>query len=116
VSVTVTVCRDCCCGTTRKHPGVDHDGQLALLRAGIADAGRVVVSECLLACERSNVMVVAPAPHTRGAGARPVWLSEVLTAEQTDAVAAWVREGGPGRAPIPELLAPLVSARPALLG
>ena len=115
MSVTVTVCRDCCCGTTRKHPDVDHDGQLDRLMDGIGDSGRVVVSTCLLACERSNVMVVAPAPDSRGAGARPVWLSEVLTVEQTDAVVAWVRAGGPGPAPLPAPLVGLVLERPALL-
>lgn len=115
MSCTVTVCRDCCCGTTRKHPDVDHDAQLAALRLGVAGAGRLVVSPCLLACERSNVVVVAPAPAARAAGARPVWLTGVLSPEQTDAVVAWVRAGGPGRTPVPALLEPLVGERPSLL-
>lgn len=115
MSCTVTVCRDCCCGTIRKHPDVDHDAQLAALRDGIAEAGRLVVSPCLLACERSNVVVVAPAAAARVDGARPVWLAEVLTPDQTAAVVAWVRAGGPGRAPLPLTLAPLVGERPALL-
>jgi hypothetical protein len=115
VSVTVTVCRDCCCGTDRKHPAVDHDGQLDQLRKGLAGAGRLVVSECLLACERSNVVVLTPAPAARPGGARPVWLSEVLTVEQTQAVVDWVRAGGPGRAAVPRLLEPLVGERPRLL-
>ena len=33
---TVTVCRDCCCGSARQHPAVDHDGQLSRLAAGLA--------------------------------------------------------------------------------
>jgi hypothetical protein len=115
VTATVTVCRDCCCGTTRKHPDVDHDAQLARLREGLAGAGRLVVSQCLLACERSNVVVVAPARAERARGARPVWLSGVLTPAQTDAVVGWVQAGGPGRAALPETLVPLVSERPALL-
>lgn len=115
MTATVTVCRDCCCGTLRKHPDVDHDGQLEALRDGVAGHGRVVVSQCLLACERSNVMVVAPGPAARHDGARPVWLDEVLTDEQVRAVAAWVRDGGPGRAALPGVLAPLVGERPALL-
>lgn len=115
MSVTVTVCRDCCCGTPRKHPGVDHDRQLDLLRDGVAGHGKVVVSQCLLACERSNVVVVTPAAQARAAGARPVWLSSVLTDDAASAVVDWVIAGGPGRAPVPPALLPLVSGRPALL-
>lgn len=115
MSVTVTVCRDCCCGTVRKHPDVDHDAQLDQLRTGLEGDGRLVVSECLLACERSNVMVVTPAPGARNGGARPVWLSQVLTGEHTQAVVDWVSAGGPGRAPLPGVLAPLVGERPRLL-
>ena len=32
---TVTVCRDCCCGSARKHPRVDHDAQLDPLPLGV---------------------------------------------------------------------------------
>jgi hypothetical protein len=112
---TVTVCRDCCCGSTRKHPGVDHDAHLEALRGGIAGYGRIVVSQCLLACDRSNVMVVTPAPALRRAGAGSVWLAEVLTTAHIHAVVAWIRAGGPGAAPIPAELAALRSDRPALL-
>jgi predicted metal-binding protein len=125
VSVTVTVCRDCCCGTKRKHPDVDHDAQLNQLREALntepadkgegAGTGRLVVSQCLLACERSNVVVVTPAPGARNGGARPVWLYMVLTDDQTSAVAEWVRAGGPGLAPLPGVLEPLVGERPSLL-
>lgn len=101
---TVTVCRGCCCGTERKHPGVDHAGQVAALRAGIGPGGRVRISECLDACEESNVMVVGPSADGRRAGARPVWLSGVLTEEKVGEVVAWVREGGPGVADPPGLL------------
>ncbi|MCW2506633.1 MAG: hypothetical protein JWO79_4917, partial [Actinomycetia bacterium] len=52
----VTVCRGCCCGTERKHPGIDHDGLLAAL----AEVGAVRVSDCLDVCEDSNVVVVQP--------------------------------------------------------
>jgi (2Fe-2S) ferredoxin len=101
---TVTVCRGCCCGTLRKHPDVDHAGQLARLTAGLGASGRVRVSDCLDACAESNVVVVAPSPAGRRAGARPVWLSGVLDPQLTDEVVTWVREGGPGVCEPPVLL------------
>jgi (2Fe-2S) ferredoxin len=104
---TVTVCRDCCCGTRRKHPDVDHDAQLEQLRSGLEGAARVVVSNCLLACELSNVVVVSPTPGARNEGARPVWLASVLTDSAVSAVVAWVRAGGPGVAPLPGVLTDL---------
>ena len=97
----VRVCRDCCCGTQAKHPGVDHDGLLARLRSGVAGSGRVDVTRCLLACDRSDVVVVSPSPAGRRAGGRPVWLAWVLDEGIVDAVAAWVRSGGPGVADPP---------------
>lgn len=114
MSVTVTVCRDCCCGTTSKHPDVDHDGQLATLRAGVEGHGRVVVSACLLACERSNVVVVGPTPEQRRAGVKPVWLSQVLAEWETAAVVEWVRAGGPGVAPLPLELVGKTDAEPSV--
>ncbi len=101
---TITVCRSCCCGTDRKHPGVDHAGQLVALREGIGPAGRVRVSECLDACAESNVVVVAPSPEGRRAGARPMWISGVLAPETVEHVVAWVRDGGPGVSDPPGLL------------
>jgi (2Fe-2S) ferredoxin len=92
---TVTVCRGCCCGTTGKHPGIDHAAQLAALRTELADTG-VRVTDCLDACERSNVMVVSPSPEGRRAGGRPVWLGQVLDTDAVSDIAAWVRAGGPG--------------------
>lgn len=101
---TVTVCRSCCCGTERKHPGVDHAGQLAMLRNGIGAAGRVRVSECLDACAESNVVIVGPSAAGRRAGARPMWLSGVLEPDAVEQVVAWVRGGGPGVVDPPGLL------------
>ncbi|MHA6793108.1 hypothetical protein ACVGVM_06225 [Pseudonocardia bannensis] len=101
---TVTVCRGCCCGTERKHPGVDHAAQVERLTAGVGETGRVRLSDCLDACTDSNVVVVAPSAQGRLTGARPVWLAGVLTAATTDEVVEWVRSGGPGVADPPGLL------------
>jgi hypothetical protein len=100
----VRVCRDCCCGTERKHPGVDHEGLLSRLVDGAAGAGRVTPSACLLACDESDVVVLLPSPAGRRAGGRPVWLRQVLDEATTDAIAEWVQAGGPGVAGAPEAL------------
>ncbi|MDB1089810.1 (2Fe-2S) ferredoxin domain-containing protein [Streptomyces sp. ACA25] len=99
VPCRITVCRDCCCGTA-KISGVDHAGQTARLRA---DA-QVRVSECLGFCDQANVIVVQPSSAGRAKGARPVWLALVNSPEATEDVAAWVRAGGPGVAPLPDVL------------
>jgi hypothetical protein len=95
---TVTVCRGCCCGTVAKHPGVDHAGQLTRLRAALAGVAALRVSDCLDACERSNIIVVSPSPAGRDAGARPVWLGFVLDDDAIDDITTWIRAGGPGLA------------------
>ena len=84
---------------------------------GVRTEGVAVVdaSTCLLACEKSNVVVVQPARAARHRGARPVWLREVLDAEAVDAIAGWVRAGGPGVSEVPPSLAELVTT-PGVLG
>jgi len=106
----VRVCRDCCCGTERKHPGVDHDGLLARLEVGTRGRARVLRSTCLLACDESNVVVVTPSVAGRRAGGRPVWVRAVLDVEAVDEITAWVTLGGPGVVPVPDALAPRVFA------
>jgi (2Fe-2S) ferredoxin len=101
---TVTLCRGCCCGTTRKHPGVDHAGQVQRLRDGTAGAGRVTLSDCLDACAQSTVAVVSPSPEGRRAGGKPVWLLGVLDHDTEDEIVAWVQAGGPGVADPPGML------------
>ncbi|HLL37224.1 MAG TPA: hypothetical protein VK545_25790, partial [Streptomyces sp.] len=47
---TLVVCRGCCCGNARKHPGTDHAWQLERLRAAAADSGgrfTVRTTDCL---------------------------------------------------------------------
>lgn len=102
-AVTVTVCRGCCCGSRSKHPELDHDAQLERVRAGVGPAARVRVSDCLDACERSNVMVLTPSASGRRAGGRPVWLGGVLDDETTDDVAGRAGSGGPGASEPPNV-------------
>jgi (2Fe-2S) ferredoxin len=108
----VTVCRGCCCGTERKHPDADHAGQLDALLAGIGDAGRVRVSDCLDACEYSNVVVVGPSADARRVGARPVWIAGVLDRRAIADIVAWVRGGGPGLAHPSDVLDLMLFTRP----
>ncbi len=110
----VRVCRDCCCGSERKHPGVDHDGLLARLEVGTRGHARVLRSACLLACDESNVVVVTPSAPGRRAGGRPVWLRAVLDDDTVDDVSEWVALGGPGVAAVPAALARRVFAPNAL--
>jgi hypothetical protein len=93
---TVTVCRGCCCGTTRKHPGFDHDAQLTRLRELLQDRANLRVTDCLGPCEKSNVIVVTPSSQGRGSGGRSTWLGSVLDTAAADELARWISAGGPG--------------------
>ncbi|MFF4144158.1 (2Fe-2S) ferredoxin domain-containing protein [Streptomyces sp. NPDC001698] len=99
VPCRVVVCRDCCCGSP-KVTGVDHAAQTARLRAEVP----VRISDCLDVCEQANVIVVQPSTVGRAAGARPVWLGLVNDADATEDIVAWMRAGGPGVAPLPDIL------------
>jgi (2Fe-2S) ferredoxin len=91
VKVCVLLCRDCCCGTARKHPEIDHSSQEDALRSAAADGGgRVIRTRCLGVCERSNVIVVKTRAGT-------TWFGGILRHAQTHAVAEFVR----GVAPAP---------------
>ncbi|MFC5213195.1 (2Fe-2S) ferredoxin domain-containing protein [Streptomyces coerulescens] len=96
----VVVCRDCCCGTP-KVTGVDHAQQTARLAENVP----VRVSDCLDVCEHANVIVVQPSATARASGARPVWLGLVNDPDATEDIITWVRAGGPGVAPCPDVLA-----------
>ena len=108
----VSVCRGCCCGTAAKHPEVDHDAQVRLMREKLQARARVRVTDCLDACERSNVVVVQPSPSGRASGGTPTWLGGVLDETSIQAIAAWAAAGGPGRVPLPERLSALVMLPP----
>ncbi|MBB4711542.1 (2Fe-2S) ferredoxin domain-containing protein [Streptomyces luteogriseus] len=99
VPCRVVVCRDCCCGSP-KVTGVDHTAQTERLR----EAAPVRVSDCLDVCDQANVIVVQPSAAGRAAGGRPVWLGLVNDPAATEDVVSWVRQGGPGVAPLPDIL------------
>jgi hypothetical protein len=94
--VSVLVCRGCCCGRERKHPGVDHAGQVDDVRAALPVGGQLWEVECLGACERSNVVVVRSAGHRR-------WFGPILDEPITSALATWLSAGAPGDPPEPLL-------------
>ena len=86
---SVLVCRGCCCGTSRKHPDVDHEAQVAMLSSGAQQGGgRFRVVDCLDECSASNVVVVR-----RRDGHSAIWLGAVLSADDTAAVADWLARG-----------------------
>jgi hypothetical protein len=95
IPIRLSLCDDCCCGTTRKHPGVDHAG----VRGRLADAaastgGRSRSVGCLGVCERSNVVVVKT-PH-----AGTFWVGEVLEEPLVGELESWIRGGAPLPVPV----------------
>lgn len=62
------------------------------------------VSDCLLLCSLANVVVVSPSREARRRGARPVWLSRVLSLSINDQIVEWLRDGGPSDSPLPPTL------------
>lgn len=96
---TLVVCRGCCCGDARKHPGVDHAWQLERLRAAAsASRGRIAVrtSDCLGPCGQANIVVVQPSPEGRRRGGRASWVGFAMDDESIDEILAWAEAGGPG--------------------
>lgn len=96
---TLVVCRGCCCGNPRKHPGTDHAWHLERMRAAAAEsAGRFAVrtSECLGPCGQANIIVVQPSREGRRRGGRAVWVGFAMDDESIDEIVAWAEAGGPG--------------------
>ncbi|MFF2012181.1 (2Fe-2S) ferredoxin domain-containing protein [Streptomyces sp. NPDC058195] len=108
---TVSVCRGCCCGTS-KVPDVDHAGQLVALRRALDGVATVRAVECLDACEQANVVVVQPSAEGRRSGGRPVWLGLVNDPDALADIVGWAAAGGPGLADPPEILG-LYTFRPS---
>lgn len=101
---TLVVCRGCCCGDTRKHPGYDHGWQLERLRAAAtASAGgfEVRTTDCLGPCDQANVIVVQPSGAGRRAGGRATWVGFAMDDDCTEDVLSWAAAGGPGVAAPP---------------
>jgi (2Fe-2S) ferredoxin len=63
----------------------------------------VRTSECLGPCEQADVVVVRPSPDGRRHGGRPVWFG-LVDEYSAERLLEWVAAGGPGLAPIPDLL------------
>jgi (2Fe-2S) ferredoxin len=103
----VVVCRGCCCGNPSKDPRTDHTAQLRRLE-DLADERPTQVSvrtsDCLGPCSQANVVVVRPSALGRRDGGRPVWLALVRDLGVLDLLEGWLADGGPGLAPIPDLL------------
>ena len=84
----VWVCRGCCCGTRKKHPGVDHDDLLATTKAGAKAAGmKVSKTDCLGPCGQGNIVVVR-------AGGEICWFRKMNAHEPTAALAGHLADGG----------------------
>jgi hypothetical protein len=103
--VTVTVCRGCCCGSTVKHPDVDHDGTLTVLTHAVESSlcGVVRVVNCLDECERSDVVAVR---RRQPAGAEVIWLGPLNDPLDVVVLGDWLRHGAVDD--LPARLAPLV--------
>ncbi|MER5294314.1 (2Fe-2S) ferredoxin domain-containing protein [Streptomyces pharetrae] len=104
---TLVVCRGCCCGNPRKHPGTDHVWQLDRLRAAAADSGgrfTVRTTDCLGPCDQANVIVVQPSSAGRRAGGRAVWVGFAMDDDATEELLEWAAAGGPGVAEPPVTL------------
>lgn len=88
VTTRVLLCDACCCGTDRKHPGVDHAAIRERLGSAVASTGgRSQRVDCLGVCERSNVVVV----KTRSAGT--FWVGGVLDELVVAALESWISQG-----------------------
>lgn len=78
---SVLLCRDCCCGTDRKHPDFDHAAQRRELEDVITIAGgKLHIVKCIDACSYSNVAVI------RRRNGEKIWLGGLAQVETHDAL------------------------------
>ena len=101
--LVVMVCRDCCCGTSAKHPRTDHDEQVLSLEAAAGPGVEVRVVDCLDECDRSNVVLLRRPTAPRKE--RDTWLGGVLTPAATAALTDWITDSHDQ--PLPSRLASL---------
>lgn len=97
--IRVLICRGCCCGTERKHPEVDHDGQIVAISA----RARARVVDCVGECAHSNVVIV------RSGDGSSVWLGGINNPAITAALCEWLGAGAPQ--PPPQVLQSRVFVR-----
>jgi hypothetical protein len=95
-AVRVQVCDGCCCGTERKHPGIDH----ASIRNRIAAAaelagGHMRVVDCVDECSQSNVVIVRPADDA----SNRIWIGAVLDEVTVEALCEWIAVGATAAMP-----------------
>ena len=87
-SLSVLVCRGCCCGT---HDGPDHERHLDVITNSVIHAaGRVKVTNCIGPCDRKNVVVVRTRPPVGRWTAR--YFSAVDDVE-VEALCSWFAAG-----------------------
>jgi hypothetical protein len=107
-----TLCAGDTLGAADDHPGGQGARVRELEMAGVA---RLTEVECLDVCE-SDVLVVRPSATCRRLGARPVWLARVAGEEPTEALAHYLRSGGPGATDLPGSVSRHVVPPPGLAG
>ncbi len=96
---SILVCRGCCCGNPDRHPGIDHAGQLAAIRATAGTIGaKLFTVDCLGSCERANVVVVRTGVERR-------WFGGLRSAESVEAFVDWLEGGATRGEAVPSALA-----------
>jgi len=84
------MCNGCCCGTTEKHPTVDHAHQRnEIARAAKDGGGTARAVDCLGECHASNVVVVLQQEREAD------WLGWIVDDTILGDVCDWLRDGAP---------------------
>ena len=95
---SVLLCRDCCCGTDRKHPGFGHAEQRRELEEVInGSGGKLHIVKCIDACNYSNVAVI------RRPNGEKIWLGGLAQVEAHDELCRFL--AGDTMQPLTPLLA-----------
>ena len=96
--LTVTICRGCCCGSTTKHPDIDHDAHAQRIRESVraSGLGTAKIVKCLDECEHSDVILIR---RTSGRDTEFFWLGPLNHPADVETLAAWLE--GPPDEPLP---------------